>query len=235
MGGMAPYTYSINNGATYQSSNIFNGLCSNTYTVVTKDSLNNTQTKIVTVGYNSTPVTYTIGTVLVGTSFNGLINQVGATWKVNINPPLPVGTSITFQLNVSDTEYYEGPGNGVISSVINVYKNGVNQSSPIPVTTSQNIPRPNCSPYTTDIINNTRTYTFTMTNGDTVTGDFTSTLEMNGTQVVGANGCTTELIEDVVASTASPVINGCTCCTVVNNPQVQGIIGHTLSGGGSPV
>lgn len=38
-GGTAPYTYSIDAGETFQSSNIFTGLCNENYSVIIKDSL----------------------------------------------------------------------------------------------------------------------------------------------------------------------------------------------------
>jgi hypothetical protein len=41
-GGQPPYTYSINTGLTYSSSNEFHNLCSNYYGAVVKDALGNT-------------------------------------------------------------------------------------------------------------------------------------------------------------------------------------------------
>lgn len=48
-GGTLPYTFSINNGATYQPSNVFSGLGVGTYTIIIKDALGctNTVTSIV--------------------------------------------------------------------------------------------------------------------------------------------------------------------------------------------
>lgn len=234
-GGLTPYSYSINNGLTFQSSNNFTSLCPNTYTVICKDSIGNTQPQIVTVGTDGSPVTYTIGIDLLSSTYSSAGTNETANWKVNVNPSLPIGTSITFQIILSDTEYYEGPGTGTINGTYNVYKNGITQTSTPPVTTSQIINRAYCSPYTTEIINHTSSYTITMTNGDSVIGDFNSMLEMTSTQVVGSNGCATQLVQDIVASTASPIINGCSCCSVVNNPQTQGIVGHTLSNDISPL
>jgi hypothetical protein len=63
-GGVPPYSYSINNGASYQSSNVFNGLCQGTYTVITNDSLGNSQTQVVILGFDSAPTSYTINASL---------------------------------------------------------------------------------------------------------------------------------------------------------------------------
>ena len=226
-GGVAPYVYSINNGVTYQSSNFFNGLCPNTYTVIIKDSLNNTQSQIVTIAYDNSPVTYTISTQVVGIQKIGLDTEI-ANWVVNVSPELPIGTSISFQLNLNTTKYYEGPGTGIISNQSVVYKNNVLQPGSTPISSTQTIDRPNCNPNTTDITSIVETYNFTITNGDVVKGTSTSILTITNGLV--ANSCVTTLVQNILASTSSPTINGCSCCTVVNNSAPQGIDGHTIEG-----
>jgi hypothetical protein len=51
--GAPPYIYSINNGGTFQTSNMFNNLCSGTYTILTQDSSGTTNNGTVIVGANS--------------------------------------------------------------------------------------------------------------------------------------------------------------------------------------
>jgi surface protein len=69
-----------------------------------------------------------------------------------------------------------------------------------------------------------------MTNGDVITGTSTSLLVITDGQV-GLNSCSTTLVQDILISTSSPIISNCTCCSVTNNPDPQGIVGHTLQGG----
>jgi len=232
-GGVAPYYYSINNGTTYQTSNIFNGLCSNTYTVITKDSQNNTQSQNVTIGYTSNAVGYTISVVLDRIVPIGTDTQI-AYWRVNTVPAIPVGTTITFQLNVNSNQNIEGPFSPLgisetadISSTTLVYKNNVLQSSSLPTETVSVIDRADCSPNQTQVINLVQSNTFAMTNGDVISGTSTSILTLLDPQI-DANGCTTTLIQSILVSTSSPVINGCQCCNVINNSTPQGIVNQTI-------
>jgi len=227
--GLAPYTYSINNGVTYQSSNIFNALCPNTYTVLVKDSAGSVLSKIATLGYDEAPVTYTIGVTL-----NNVItvdsSQQIANWRVNVTPALPVGTSITFNLNMSDIKQYNAPGTGLIQGTTSVYKNGTSIPRNSTNTTSQTTARPYCSPYQTITTTTTDVYPVTIGNGDVVSGTSTSILTITDAQVAN-NGCATSLVQDILISTSSPVKNGCSCCEVVNNSNSVGIVKHTLVNG----
>ena len=227
--GQAPYTYSINNGVTYQSSNIFNGLCPNTYTILVKDSAGSTLSKIATLGYDEAPVTYTIGVTLDNIITVDSSQQI-ANWKVNVTPALPVGTSITFNLNMSDIKQYNRPGTGLIEGTTTVYKNGASIPRNSSNTTSQTTARPNCSPYETITTTTTDVYTVTMGSGDVVSGTSTSILTITEPEV-GSNGCATTLVQDILVATASPVKNGCSCCSVVNNPNSVGIVKHTFVAG----
>jgi len=238
-GGVAPYYYSINNGTTYQTSNIFNGLCSNTYTVITKDSQNNTQSQNVTIGYTNNAVGYTISVVLDKIVPIGTNTQISY-WRVNTVPAIPVGTTITFQLNVGSTQSIEGPfspsgiaATGDISSTTLVYKNNVLQSSSVPVETVTLINRADCSPNQTQVTTLTQSDTFTITNGDVISGTSTSILTLLDPQI-DSNGCVTTLIQDILVSTSSPVINGCQCCSVINNSTPQGIVNQTIQGTATP-
>jgi hypothetical protein len=226
--GQAPYTYSINNGVSYQSSNIFNGLCPNTYTVLVKDSAGSTLSKIATLGYDEAPVTYTIGVAL-DNVIDVDSSQKISNWKVNVTPALPVGTSITFNLNVSDVQEYQGPGTGTINGNTTVTKNGVNVPGTSNTPTLQISPRANCSPYQTTAYTTSNVYTITMGSGDVVSGTSTSIISVTTPQNA-QNGCVTTLVQDILVSTSSPVKNGCSCCSVVNNSNSVGIVKHTVVG-----
>ena len=227
--GQAPYTYSINNGVTYQSSNIFNGLCPNTYTILVKDSVGSTLSKIATLGYDEAPVTYTIGVTLDNVITVDSSQQI-ANWRVNVTPALPVGTSITFNLNVSDIKEYDRPGTGLINGTTSVSKNGVSIPRNSSDTTSQTTARVNCSPYETITTTTSDVYTVTIGSGDVVSGTSTSILTITDPQV-GSNGCATTLVQDILVATSSPVKNGCSCCEVVNNANSVGIVKHTFVAG----
>jgi hypothetical protein len=226
--GLAPYTYSINNGVTYQSSNIFNGLCPNTYTVLVKDAAGSVLSKIATLGFEEAPVTYNIGVAL-DNVIDVDSSQKIANWRVNITPSLPVGTSITFNLNVSDVQEILGPGSGTIVGNTVVTKNGANVPGSSSTPTLQISPRPNCSPYQTTASTTSTVYTITMNSGDVVSGTSTSILTVT-TPENAQNGCVTTLIQDILVATSSPVKNGCSCCNVVNNSNSVGIVRHTKVG-----
>jgi hypothetical protein len=232
--GVSPYSYSIDGGITYQSSNVFNGLSSSTYTVITRDSAtptNNTLSNTVTVSSNGLNTNYTIGVVV-----NNVVNtspgtQI-ATWKVQVTPPLPVGTSISFYLSVSDIKAYYSPGTGTINGTTVVKKNNVTvttlaSQSYQPLTT---IPRDGCSPYDLGVETFSQSYYLTIGNGDVVSGTSTSILVITNGQV-GSNSCATKLEQSILVNTVSATINGGVCNTVTNNPQSQGISYHTLTQG----
>jgi hypothetical protein len=236
--GVSPYSYSIDGGITYQSSNVFNGLGSSTYTVITRDSAtptNNTLSNTVTVSSNGLNANYTIGVVV-----NNVVNtspgtQI-ATWKVQVTPPLPVGTAISFYLSVNDIKAYYSPGTGTIAGTTVVKKNNVTvttlagQSSQ-PLTTTS---RPGCSPNTLGTETFSQSYYLTIGNGDVVSGTSTSILTITDGQV-GSNSCVTKLEQSILVNTYSAIINGGVCNTVTNNPQSQGISYHTLQGTTAPI
>jgi hypothetical protein len=231
--GVPPYLYSINNGVTYQSSNVFNGLGASTYTVITKDSATpsaNTLSNTVTVLSNGSNSNYTIGVVV-----NNVVTALSpgtqiANWRVQVTPPLPVGTTISFYLSINDIKSYYSPGTGTIYGTTVVKKNNVTLTglagqSYEPLTTS---PRPGCSPYTLGVETLNQLYYVTIGNGDVVSGTSTSILTITNGQV-GPNSCVTKLEQSILVNTVSAIINGGVCNTVTNNPQSQGISNHSIS------
>lgn len=241
--GTSPYLYSINNGSTYQTSNQFYGLCPNTYTVIVKDADNNTQSQSVTIGSDGNPTTYTVAVQLLNTETNGGASGSSSStqkayWNISVNPPIPVGTQITFQLSVGITKQIQGPfsasgaaATGTINDTTNVYKNNVLLTNPgyVEPLTTEYINRPNCNPYEIQVQNAAQVYNVTMTNGDIVSGTSLSTMVLNDC-VVADNGCVSTLVQDILVSTSSSVINGCTCCNVVDNSTPQGVKSNTLYG-----
>jgi hypothetical protein len=227
--GLPPYSYSIDNGLTYQSSGIFNGLCDNNYTVIVQDSGGNTVNGgVVPIGSVGTVTNYTISTQLLNNVSYSQANQV-ASWKVNVTPPIPAGATISFELQVNATQKNNGPGSGTTLNNTVVRKNGVTVTAPAITTVTQTSGRPNCSPYTTDTTSTTQVYNLTMGQNDIITGTSQSILTITS-GVTGSNGCITMVEQDILVSTNRPSISGKAICgNVLNNGTGQGIVGHQLS------
>ena len=228
--GVPPYSYSIDNGLTYQSSGIFNGLCSNNYTVIVQDSDGNiVNGGVVPLGADNNPVNYNISTQLLNNVSYSPGNQV-ASWKVNVTPPIPVGSTITFQLKVNATQKNNRPGSGTTVNNTIVRKNGVTVTAPPTTTTAtQTVLRANCSPFTTTTTSTTQVYNLTMGHGDTITGTSQSLLVITS-GATGSNGCITMVEQTILVSTFAATLSGrASCGQTVNNPAGQGIVNHQLS------
>jgi hypothetical protein len=227
--GIPPYSYSNNNGLTYQSSGIFNGLCANNYTVIVQDSNGDiVNGGVVPVGADNNPVNYSISTQLINNVSYSQGDQV-ASWKVNITPPLPTGVTMTFQLKVNATQKNNGPGSGTTINNTIVRKNGVTITAPATTTATQTSLRPNCSPFSTLTTSTTQVYNITMGHGDVVTGTSQSLLTVTS-GVTGSNGCITMVEQTILVSTYSAAISGkASCGQAVNNPAGQGVVDHQLS------
>ena len=103
--GTPPYQYSLNN-VTYQSSNVFVGLGSGSYTAYVKDSANYTDSQSFTISNASSPTVYSVKIyeqpIASVTSNNlGKFSTVNHKWYIDVTPPLPTGKKITFTLNHS--------------------------------------------------------------------------------------------------------------------------------------
>jgi len=226
--GVPPYQYSIDNGVTYQSSNIFPNLCANNYTVVTKDSVGSQLFNTINVGYTSVQTNYTIGVTTQGNLNPARGTQISY-WSVEVTPPLPVGVSISFELDANITKYYYEPGTGSIVDNVIVTKNNITQT-PVSTTTSPTLTysRPHCSPYDYTVDGAVKTYSLTIGHGDVISGSTTSTLEITE-GMVGSNGCTTTLTQSILLGTNNPTILGGACFTVLNDPSTQGIVDHSIT------
>lgn len=230
--GVPPYEYSIDNGITYQSSNVFNGLGASTYTVITKDSAtptNNTLNNVVTISSNQNgPINYTIGLTQLSTVNASPGTQI-ATWKVEVIPPLPVGTVISFTLFAGNISAINEPGSGIANGTTVVKKNNTtvtptNTQSPS-VTSGF---RPGCSPYIKTTTTTSETYRMTIGHGDVISGTSTSILSINN-GVIATNGCVTQVEQSLILNTFSPTINGGICNSVTNDTTRRGIFNHTIT------
>ena len=233
--GVPPYEYSIDNGITYQSSNVFQGLGLGTYTVITKDSAtptNNISSSIVTISPNQSGIiNYLIGVELINTTNTSPGTQI-ATWKVYVDPPLSVGTTISFTLFTGNIKAYYEPGLGTIVGTTVVKKNNstvtpTSTQSPSSLVTS---PRSGCSPYLSGVTTDSKTYNMTISYGDIISGTSTSILTID-TPVTGSNGCITKVEQSIILNTFNTSISGGVCNTVTNDQTRRGISYHSISSG----
>lgn len=224
-GGLSPYSYSINGGQTFQTSNIFNGLCSNTYNVIIKDSSNNTENLIVNIGSDQLEDVYrvylTIDSVLpIGTT------EKNTNWSIRVSPELPIGLSLNFDLNITNLKKISSPGTGIITINNNLYKNNSLLSPSDSTTSSVVYDRPLCSPESVEENGEFITYNISMIRGDIISGTtYASTFITDGQ--ISANGCITKLEQITRFLLSNGTISGCECCKLIvddRSPQTNLVI-----------
>lgn len=217
--GLPPYLFSINNGATYQTSNTFSNLCNGTYTIITKDSANNSQTSSISVGFDAQPVTYqlSLSANTSATQSISLDNYNSKTTYLEVvsTPPLPAGVTITFNLTISSIKTTNGPGSGDILDIFSITENGVQKTPVLSQSTTQTGDRPNCNPETYSQVIEADTYQLTIGNGYPVLITDTSTLSITNGQTGAQSNCITNLTQEIHSQFTESSINGCSCCTVV--------------------
>ena len=216
--GAPPYTYSINNGGTFQTSNMFNNLCQGTYTILTRDSSGTTQNGTVTVGVNSSPITYNVS-LSANTQATEIISGPDYTSKttylqVVVNPPLPAGVSISFNLATSSIKTYNGPGTGTIEDNFSITQGGVTMAPTSTQSSTQENSRPFCSPETQTVVSKVDTYSLTITNTQKVLITDISVLTITQGQQGAQSNCLTNLEQQIYGQFVNAQINGCTCCSV---------------------
>ena len=228
-GGLPPYQYSINGGATYTTSSVFNGLSSNTYNVVVKDTTGLTIQRSVVITQTGIPTTYSLS--IANTNLQNLSRNLRrATWRVNVTPPVPVGTTLSFVLNIETIQIMNSPGSGVTSSVSQVYV-GSGLVAPNSTNTNTSVSgRPNCSPFTAQTTTILQSYNVTMSAGTVVSGVSDSSLSITS-GVSSSNGCVTNLQQEISVLPQQGIVNGCQCCTVNTNSVSYGGLQHSISFG----
>ena len=228
--GTGPYIYSINNGNTYQSSNSFNGLCSNTYTVITQDALGSKLTQTATVGYDETPITYQLtisaNTDNVVSNITPNYNSRQTTVQVVTTPQLPIGVTLEFGLVLSSTKTYNGPGTGTITDTFTVTQGGITKTPTTTQSTTQTNTRPNCSPSEQIVVNEADTYMLEVSNSSPVIIIDNSTLSI--TDGSNVDNCLTNLTQEIFAQLIVPQIKGCSCCLVVADAQFLSINSNSI-------
>ena len=99
-GGNPPYTFSINNGITFNNFPIFSNLCEGNYIIVINDISGNTNTNFATLNQPSNPINYSVylstTAQIITTTQSQTTTQY--TTSLNVFPTLPSGITITFDL-----------------------------------------------------------------------------------------------------------------------------------------
>jgi hypothetical protein len=243
--GVPPYQYSINNGNTFGDSPLFNGLCGGVYSWVIKDSEDNIFSGVETLNQPSEIIIYTLSLVRTTTSTNNSMiigaNTFTQKYVVRVTPPLPVGTTLTFDLTCPSFYRVSPNPNSYLVTINNTLtKNGLN----IPVS-SNNLERTTLLMQGVCNTSTNKTYNYensavwnniTISNGETIILDsvVTSTYNCeNSTPEVsppplyeigdiysidledysiGSTCCSSIIYNDGVATVNNVRISGCQCC-----------------------
>jgi uncharacterized delta-60 repeat protein len=225
--GYPPYLYSIDGGLTYSENYVYNNLCANDYLVNVVDSFNNVYSSGVSIDYDSLPVTYQL-TLSAGGFTTSTIDNVSKTINrvviLSVNPPLPVGVSITFNLTSTALRTINSPGVANSSVTWSVTKNGQPVNTVVgPTTIVSQGTRPFCSVNDTQLINTTDyTNSITITNGDVISIMSNTVNTITNGQVSSQTNCTTNIKTEISAAILTPTINGSNCSSVVgSSTQIQ--------------
>ena len=225
--GVAPYSYSINNGVTFQTGSVFTNLCPGTYTILTNDATNSTNSQTITVGYDTQPITYQLS-LSANTSAAQTIttdNYASSTTylKAVVTPPLPIGLTIGFDLTVSSVKTYNGPGTGVITDTINITEGGILKTPSTTSSISQTGDRPNCNPESQVVTTEADTYSLLMTSTSDILITDRSILQITDGEAGAQSNCLTNLTQTIYAQFTTPFIRGCDCCSVVADSNLVSI------------
>lgn len=231
--GIQPYQYSLTGQpGTWQSSNIFQGLCPNDYRVYVLFGGAFLQSFDTTITYDRPPVTYRLQVVNVPSASSNVVStnysQQVRKAQLQVVPPLPAGVTLQANINMTIVETINGPGTGIITNTVSVSKTTtIGQTTTLatipptnPTNNTQTGTRPNCNPEPQSTTTKTQTYSFTLTSNDLIQIDTISTESITNGQVGAQSNCTTQLVSNIQANVTQGTLNGCTCCsaTVDTNP-----------------
>jgi hypothetical protein len=214
-GGTPPYQYSIDNGTTYKSYPIFNGLKGGDYIVIGKDLSGATTTQKITLTSAQNITVYnlylTTSQSIVSNTTTTLTKQYNTI--VNVTPSLPTGTTIIFDVlhtNTFDTSPSQTASTLTTNSILKL--NNVPQaisSSGSSTSTGTNFAA-GCQSNSKYITASTENWnTVYMISGDSINVETTTTIVKNI-----SNYCySSKAVENYTLANA--VISGCNYCQVV--------------------
>ena len=225
--GVAPYSYSINNGVTFQTGSVFTNLCPGTYTILTNDATNSRNNQTITVGYDTQPITYQLS-LSANTSATETVttnNYAASTTYLEavVTPPLPIGLTLMFNLTVSSVKTYNGPGTGTITDTIRITEGGIRKLPSVTSSATQTGDRPNCNHESQVVVTEADTYNLAMTSTSKVLITDTSILEITEGAAGAQSNCLTNLEQTIYAQFTVPSVRGCDCCSVVADSNLVSI------------
>lgn len=232
-GGLPPYSYSID-GVNFQNSNIFTNLCPTTYGLIVKDSLGTTVTQSVTVGFSSNFTTYNVSLVI-DSSVNLDSKTKKVTWHLEVVPPLPVGPTIDFYLNINSIQQKQGPFNASPNTTMSITSSNsvsLNNSPLVLNIISNNVQTlPNlCSPSTLTMEQTSitqRVYS-SFSAGDYLSGTSISYIDVyNPTSQFN---CVSTGLQNIFTSLQNVSIKGGNCAQVSYLQDPVGISNHQVIG-----
>jgi hypothetical protein len=212
-----PYSYSIDNGVTYSSSPMFTELVSGLYTLSVLDSLGESFSKSVTLEKPIPSTTYIMSlntnrTTPVNNNVS-LVNSYETT--VTITPPLPDGTTVTFDL-IHTNSFYSSPTSGTsiltTGTVLTKNTTKIEIDSTITGNTKSVNQAAGCqNEFVYQLDTNDVWDSLTITNSDNIVINTTSRVDktITGKCVVGYSNDT--------YSISNPIISGCDCCSIIIN------------------
>ncbi len=247
-GGSGTYTYSNDNGATFQASNVFNGLIAGSYNIVVKDGAGCLSTATLVTINQPTAITFTTSKTDVTTCTPGNDGSItiaspaggsgaGYTYSIDNGTTFQAGTTFN-SLTAGNYNVFVKDGAGCVSAASSV---AVGSPGGLSFTTSQSNVSCNGSSdgsITITPVGGSGTYTYSKDNGATFGGSgssFTySSLTVGTYQLVvkDGNGCQ---FSSSVTITEPNVLSFTAAQTDVTcNGNSDGTITITASGGTSP-
>jgi len=226
VGGVAPYTYSIDNGQTFSSANVFGQLRNGNYTVVVRDSAGSTSSRQATVTADFSAISYQISVSTSGVTEISNYNYQGS-WCVEVSPELPIGVILNFDLSVNDFKIIDGPGSGISVPNTTVKKNGTTVTTTNITTTDNTTTRPNCDPHTRFEESKSSIYSLSIQRGDIISGTSVSLITLT-TPTIASNGCATRVEQTIVVLAQSPILTNCNCCNITALKVFGGIGSHIV-------
>ena len=235
-GGVPPYLYSID-GTNFQTSNIFNSLCSSTFGLTVKDSVGTSLTQTVTIGNASSIQQYVVRMEVIDVRTIANTTKI-CDWKITTLPPLPVGLSIVGDVVINVNQNKQGPFylNNPDLTIAMTATNSVNVNG---VSQPLNLGRPlvntivntcNGALLTGQQTNYTETlYNLTLTNSTTsITGSCVSFIDILNS--VTQLNCVSNGTQNIDVTLANFRINNVRCYEVITDVKQVGVFNHNVSG-----
>jgi len=220
-GGYPPYQYRIQNVSPYPSYNIlgvFNNLPSGNYLGESIDSSGNTTSTVFTINAGEVPIDHTVSLT------SNIISQANGTrtwnYAIQINPPLPTGVSVSFDINLNHLRKYRDVGTYNFSYTHTITKNGTINIPYNTSTTGTTNNNTNCE--TKPVIEYTTTFndvasSVTYSSTDTsITGLITQTVTINGQNADCGVNCRMLGTYNTTLQVSNVSISGSNCSNAVN-------------------